>query len=175
MLPKLPTPFDAAFLADLPYDPEVLLFDELLEADLEKKLVTCRLPTDRSLPFTASQRADPLRHPRHVAGGTLVHASGMLGFIHSYYLYGMRHAEGWIGYGTHLHNVAFRKLVSPGSPIIATCREVRARRGAARHFVRYVFEFRHEGDLCYQGEQSAVWLKVKDGEAPSLDGDGGEG
>ncbi|UQA63309.1 hypothetical protein [Polyangium aurulentum] len=175
MLPPLPHRFDAAFLADLPYDPEVLLFDELLEADPANKVVICRMPTDVPLPFTTSQRADPLRHPQHVAGATLVHASGMLGFIHSYYLYGMRHADGWIGYGTHLYQVTFRKLVPPGSPIVAACREVRGRRGPSKQFVKYAFEFRHEGDVCYEGEQSAVWMKVGEGEVPGMDGEVGEG
>ena len=156
--------FDDAFLADLPYDPEVLLFDAIVELDPAEKRVVCRMPTDKPLPFTTSQRAHPSRHPRHVAGATLVHASGMLGFIHSYFLHGMRHSEGWIGYGTHLYQVVFRKLVPPGEPIIATCREVRGRRGATKQFVRYAFEFRHEGDVCYEGEQSAVWMKVGEGD-----------
>ena len=164
-------PFDDAFLADLPYDPEVLLLSELLEVDPEGKRVVCLMPTDRPLPFTSSQRAHPIRHPSHVAGATMVHASGMLGFIHSYYLHGLRHADGWIGYGTHMHQVVFRKLVPPGKPIIASCREVRARRGKTRHFVRYAFEFRHEGDLCYEGEQSAVWLLTGDGGV--AEGEGG--
>ncbi|MDI1433063.1 hypothetical protein [Polyangium sorediatum] len=162
-------PFDDAFLADLPYDPEVLLFDAIVELDPDGKRVVCQMPTDKPLPFTTSQRVHPVRHPRHVAGATMVHASGMLGFIHSYYLHGMRHAAGWIGYGTHLYQVVFRKLVPPGAPILATCREVRARRGATKHFVRYAFEFRHEGDVCYEGEQSAVWMKVGEGDPIGVD------
>ena len=152
----------------------MLLFDELLEADAERKVVVCQMPTDRPLPFTVWQRAHPVRHPRHVAGATLVHASGMLGFVHSYFLHGLRHAEGWIGYGTHLYHVTFRKLVPPGSPIIAACREVRARRGETRHFVRYAFEFRHEGEICYEGEQSAVWMKVDESAGVAMV-PGGEG
>jgi 3-hydroxymyristoyl/3-hydroxydecanoyl-(acyl carrier protein) dehydratase len=164
MKAAMPQPFDKAFLADLPYDPEVLMFDEILEIDQADNRVVCRMPTDRPLPFTVSQRAHPIRHPRHVAGGTLVHASGMLGFVHAYYLHGLRHADGWIGYGTHIYQVVFRKLVPPGEPIIASCKEIRARRGTTRHFVKYAFEFHHEGDVCYQGEQSAMWVKVAENE-----------
>lgn len=165
---NMPQPFDEAFLADLPYDPEVLLFDEIIEIDEADNRVVCRMPTDRPLPFTMSQRVHPIRHPRHVAGGTLVHASGMLGFVHAYYLHGLRHADGWIGYGTHIHHVVFRKLVAPGEPIIASCKEIRARRGTTRQFIKYVFEFRHEGELCYQGEQSALWMKVTEGDEPNV-------
>ncbi len=158
----MPQPFDEAFLADLPYDPEVLMFDEIIEIDRADNRVVCRMPTDKPMPFTVSQRAHPIRHPRHVAGGTLVHASGMLGFVHAYYLHGLRHADGWIGYGAHIYQVVFRKLVPPGQPIIASCKETRARRGATRQFVKYAFEFRHEGDICYEGEQSALWIKVSE-------------
>ncbi len=161
-LPQTPCAFDEAFLADLPYDPQVLLFDRLLEADAERRLVRCRMPTDRSLPFTDQQRVHPTRHPRHVAGAVMVHATGMLGFIHAYYLLGLRHRDGWVGYGTNIHKVAFRKLVPPGSPIEATCLVTRQRLGKSRHVVRYSFEFQHEGEVCYEGDQSAFWLRVED-------------
>jgi len=159
-LPSMPHRFDEAFLADLPYDPEVLFFEELLELDPDKSLVRCRMPTDRPLPLTTSQRAHPVRHPRHVAGAVMVHATGMLGFIHAYYLLGLRHRDGWVGYGTHIHRVVFRKLVPPGSPIEAMCVATRTRLGKVRHMVRYSFEFRHEGDICYEGDQTAVWMLV---------------
>ena len=64
------TPFlfrdDAAFMADLPYDPEVLLFDEMLEIDRDKNLIRCRMHTHDELPLTRSQRAHPRLHPRHI-------------------------------------------------------------------------------------------------------------
>lgn len=157
-----PCAFDDAFLADLPYDPAVLLFDQLLEADAEQRLVRCRMPTDRPLPFTDQQRVHPTRHPRHVAGAVMVHATGMLGFVHAYYLLGLRHSEGWVGYGSNIHKVAFRKLVPPGTPIEATCVATKQRLGKARHVIRYSFEFRHEGEVCYEGDQSAFWLRVDD-------------
>jgi hypothetical protein len=163
----LPAPFDPAFLEDCPYDPEVLLFDRLLAVDGETSLVRCSWPTHDELPLTRSQRAHPTRHPRHVSGGLMVHATGMLGFVHAYHVLGLRHADGWVGYGTHIHSVVFRKLVEPGDPIECECRALRSRLGQQRHFIRYRFEFRHRGDICYEGEQSAVWLKV-DGSTKTL-------
>ncbi len=159
-LPEMPCAFDDAFLADLPYDPQVLLFDQLLEADAERRLVRCRMPTERPLPFTDQQRVHPTRHPRHVAGAVMVHATGMLGFVHAYYLLGLRHSAGWVGYGSNIHKVAFRKLVPPGTPIEATCTATKQRLGKSRHVIRYSFEFTHEGDVCYEGDQSAFWLRV---------------
>jgi 3-hydroxymyristoyl/3-hydroxydecanoyl-(acyl carrier protein) dehydratase len=99
-----------------------------------------------------------------VAGAVIIHATGSLGFIHAYYLLGLRHAEGWIGYGTHIHRAVFRKLVEPGAPIVATCTATKIRAGKSRYLVRYGFEFRHEGALCYEGDQTAVWMKVAEGQ-----------
>jgi hypothetical protein len=147
--------------ADLPYDPSVLFFDRILEIDSEQSRVVCRMPTDQPIPFTEQQRADPDRHPRHVAGAALIHATGMLGFVHAYHLLGVRHANGWIGYGTHIHKAVFRKLVPPGTPIEAACRATRLRLGRERHVVRYEFDFRHQGELCYEGDQSAIWMRTK--------------
>jgi hypothetical protein len=160
--PNAPFDFDEAFLADLPYSPEVLFFDRVLQLDRDASTVQCRMPTDRPLPLTTSQRAHPVRHPSHVAGAVMVHATGMLGFVHAYYLLGLRHHEGWVGYGTHIHRVVFRKLVSPGEPILATCVATRTRLGKVRHFIRYSFEFTHEGQVCYEGEQSAIWLNTNE-------------
>jgi hypothetical protein len=163
VLPPTPLRFadDQAFIDDLPYGPDVLFFDTLLEIDAEKDRLVCRMPTNVPMPFTSSQRAHDVRHPSHVAGAVMVHATGMMGFVHAYYLLGLRHSEGWIGYGTHIHRVVFRKLVRPGSPIDATLQITKKRLGRSRHILRYEFEFRHEGDVCYEGDQSAVWVNTK--------------
>lgn len=166
-LPQTPCDFDEPFLADLPYDPSVLLLDRLLEVDAENNRVRCRMPTDRPIPFMDRQRADAVRHPRHVAGAAMVHATGMLGFVHAYYLLGLRHREGWIGYGTHIHKAVFRKLVPPGAPIEASCTATKTRLGRRRHLIRYQFEFLHEGERCYEGDQSAVWMRVEAGDTPN--------
>jgi len=168
LLPHAPLALldDADLIADLPYGPEVLFFDELTEIDAAKSLIRCRMPTDVPMPIVSAQRAHPVRHPRHVAGAIMVHATGMLGFLHAYYLLGLRHHEGWIGYGTHIHKVVFRKLVQPGTPIDATCIATRQRLGKKRHMIRYSFELRHEGAVCYEGDQTAVWMRVEETDPP---------
>jgi hypothetical protein len=152
--------FDADFLADLPYDPEVLLFDQLLSVDREGSRVVCRMPTLESLPFTRNQRAHSVLHPRHVAGAVMIRATGMLGFVHAYHVLGLRHRQGWVGYGTNIHSAAFRKLVPPGTPIVAACTATKVRSGKTRHLTRYAFRFEHEGDVCYVGDQTAMWMNV---------------
>ncbi len=159
---NLPCSFEPEFLNDLPYEPSVLLFDRLLEVDVEGQRVRCQMPTDTVIPFTDRQRAHHTRHPSHVAGAAMIHATGMLGFVHAYYVLGLRHGEGWIGYGTHIHRAVFRKLVPPGNPLDCECRATKVRLGRKRHIVRYDFTFLHEGECCYEGDQTAVWMKVTD-------------
>jgi hypothetical protein len=150
-------PLDPDFVADCFYGPDALLIDDILEVDRERGLVRARMPTPPSLPLTRDQRGDPTRHPPHVAGALLVHATGILGFVHAYYILGLRHADGWTGFGTHIHSARFRALCVLGAPVVAECRQLQIRRLAGNLFARYRFEFRQEETLVYESEQSAVW------------------
>ena len=99
---------DPEFVADCPYRPAAICIDEILEIDKEAGLIRARMPTRPDLPLTRDQRAHPVRHPRHVSGGFMVHLTGMLGFMHTYYVLGLRHADGWIGYGGNLRRALCR-------------------------------------------------------------------
>lgn len=83
--------------------------------------------------------------------------------MHAYDVLGLRHHEGWIGYGTHIHKASFRRLISPGEEIEATCTARRLRLGDQRHIVRYTFEFWSGDGRCYLGDQSAIWMRTSDG------------
>jgi hypothetical protein len=157
-LPATPCPFDQDFLDDAPYDPSVLLLDTLLALDPERSLVRCRMPTQPSDPFTAAQRTHPVRHPAHVSGAALIQTTASLAFVHAYYLLGLRHRDGWIGYGTHIHRAVFRQLITPGTPVETTCIATRIRRDGDRYAIRYRFDFRAEGRRCYEGDQTALWF-----------------
>jgi len=87
-------PLEPEFVADCPYGPGGLLLDEVLTIDVEKSRVVARMPTHDDLPLTREQRVHPLYHPRHVSGGLMVHMTGMVGFVHAYYVFGIRHGEG---------------------------------------------------------------------------------
>jgi len=157
---QCPYDFDKGFLDDLAYEPRALLLDRIEEYDKPGRRIVCRMPTDVPIPFTDAQRVHPERHPRHVSGAAMVHVTGMLGFVQVYYMHGLRHGEGWTGYGTHVHKAVFRKLVPPGQPLFCSCREIRARFMGKRVFITYEFEYRHEGDVAYESKQSAMWIKV---------------
>jgi len=151
---------DPDFISDCPYaDP---LIDDILAIDHATSSITARMPTREDLPITRDQRAHPERHPRHVSGGLMIHATGIMGFAHAYFVLGMRHADGWIGYGTHIHNARFRKMGTIGEPIVITCTQIESRKIRGTILGRYKFRFAQGDDTIYDGDQSAVWTRVNE-------------
>jgi hypothetical protein len=151
---------EPGFIADCPYGPGALLIDDIVEIDRDAGSIVASMPTHDDLPITRDQRAHPERHPRHVSGGLMVHATGVLGFAHAYFLLDLRHADGWIGYGTHIHDARFRKMASIGEPLLLACTAKQSRRIQGAIFARYAFRFTQSGELVYESEQSAVWTRV---------------
>lgn len=151
---------DPEFSDDCPYGPGGLLIDDVVEVDVEKSRVVARMPTHDDLPLTREQRAHPTRHPQHVSGGLMVHMTGMVGFVHAYYVLGLRHSEGWIGYGGRVHSARFRAMATPGEPLLLECTATQTRRSETKILVRYDFAFTQLGKLVYEGDQTALWLKV---------------
>lgn len=160
------TELDPAFVEDCPYGPEGMLIDKILEVDVEASRIVVRMPSHEDLPITRTQKVHPLRHPRHVSGGLMVHATGIVGFAHAYYVLGLRHAEGWIGYGARIHHARFHALATPGDPIIIECTASRLRRGDRRVLGRYSFRFTQAGRLVYEGDQTAMFMRIVEGEDP---------
>lgn len=159
-------PLEPEFVADCAYAPGGLLIDEILEIDPVGDRVVCRMPTHDDLPITREQRAHPVRHPRHVSGGLMVHMTGVVGMVHAYYVLGLRHRDGWVGYGGRIYKASFRDLAPPGEPLILEGRVTRLRRGPERIFARYDLKFTQGPRVVYEGDQGAMWLKVDDGASP---------
>lgn len=158
-----PAEIDPAFVADCPYGPGGLLLDRLIEVDRHASRVRARMPTHDALPLTREQRAHPVKHPRHVSGGLMVHMTGMIGFVHAYYVLDLRHADGWIGYGGRIHSARFKALAAPGEPLELTCTATRMRRGSTRIVARYDLTFTQGDRVVYEGDQTAMWIKVGEG------------
>jgi len=154
-------PLDPEFVADCPYGPEGLLIDEVVSIDHESHRVVARMPTHADLPLTREQRAHPVFHPRHVSGGLMVHMTGMVAFVHSYYVLGLRHSEGWIGYGGRIHSARFKALARPGPPLLLECKAKQMRRTPKQVLARYDLRFTQEDVLVYEGDQTALWMKVE--------------
>lgn len=155
-------PLDPEFVLDCPYGPGGLLIDEILTIDAANHFVRARMPTHDELPLTREQRVHPVRHPRHVSGGLMVHMTGMLGFVHAYYVLGLKHKDGWIGYGGRIYDAKFRALAKPGEPMILEGKATQMRKSESSVFARYEFEFFQGKTLVYTGEQSAMWMRVEE-------------
>jgi 3-hydroxymyristoyl/3-hydroxydecanoyl-(acyl carrier protein) dehydratase len=160
------TELEPAFVADCPYGPEGIIIDKILEVDRAASRIVARMPCHADLPLTHTQRVHPLFHPRHVAGGLMVHVTGIVGFAHAYYVLELRHAEGWIGFGARIHSARFRALAQPGAPLMVECRATRVRKGARRVLGRYEFRFTQDDKLVYEGDQTAMFMRIVEGEAP---------
>lgn len=137
------------------------MIDDLVEVDEGDSRVVCRMPAHADLPLTREQRAHPVRHPRHVSGGLMVHMTGMVGFVHAYYVLGLRHAEGWIGYGGRIYGARYAKLAPPGEPLLLEGRATKLRKGERQIFARYTFRFTQAGDLVYESDQAAMWMRTE--------------
>ena len=155
-------PLPAEFVEECFYQPEGLLIDEILEVNTEESLVRVRMPTHDDLPLTRLQRVHPTRHPRHVSGGLIVHMTGVAGMAHAFFIMGLRHSDGWVGYGGAIHKGRFKKLATPGAPIEISCRATKVRRRDKTMLGRYDLHFTQEGELVYEGDQTAMWMKVED-------------
>jgi hypothetical protein len=153
---------DPDFVADCPYAAEAILFDDIVVLDREGGRVVANMPTHERLPLTELQRVHPERHPRHVSGALMIHLTGMLGFAHAYFVLGMRHADGWIGFGTNIHEARYGRLATIGPPLILECRATQVRRIRGSVFVTYAFRFEQDRAVVYESRQSAVWRRITD-------------
>ena len=153
-------PLDPDFVADCPYGPGGLLIDEVLLVDKEQSLVRVRMPTHADMPLTREQRNHPVLHPPHVSGALMVHMTGVTAMVHAYHLLDMRHKDGWIGYGVRIHHARFHHLATLGPPMILECQAVQSRKWGARLLTRYHFRFSQNDHLIYDGDQTAMFLKL---------------
>lgn len=167
-------PLDPEFVDDAFYGPGGLLIDEVLEVDEERSFVRVRMPTHADLPLTREQKAHPVRHPRHVSGALMVHMTGVLGMVHSYYVLGIRHQEGWVGYGGAIHKARYKDMAHVEAPMELHATATKIRRGDKRILCRYDFQFFQEGRLIYESDQTAMWIRIQEEEA-SRAAEGAEG
>lgn len=155
-------PLDPAFVEECFYELDGLMIDDVLEVDREASLIRARMPTHEDLPLTRLQKVHPVRHPRHVSGGLMVHMTGVAGMVHAYYVLDLRHSDGWVGYGGAIHRARFKNLAKPGPPIEIRCQATRLRRREKSVMARYDLLFSQEGKPVYEGDQTAMWVKVED-------------
>ena len=151
-----------ALLADCPYGPEGFFVDDVIEVDKEASRVQVRVPTPADLPLTRAQRVHPLHHPAHINGGLLVHLCGVVAYVHFYYVFGLRHADGWVGYATRIHNARFLALAPPGPPLLISCTCTQARRGDSRILARYDCQYMQLDKTVFRCDLSALWMRTSE-------------
>jgi hypothetical protein len=166
----IPAPCDPAelrrFLDTFLYDERAFLVDEIRRIDEGARAMEAILDTRRELPITAAQRTGP-RHPAHVSGGELIHATGSLGCLHAWFFHGVRWDEGWSGFGNRIHRADFKRLARVGPPLRLESRETQSRVGSRRLVIRFEFRFwQRQGTapdakeaLVYAGDQTAMFLR----------------
>ncbi len=162
MARTIPGPIDPAemdrFLDTFMYREDAFLVDEVRRLDPLAREIDALLDTERPLPFAAQQRTHD-GHPAHVAAGEILQATGSLGCLHAWFFHGCRWDEGWAGFGNRIHRADFKEIVRRGPPLELHSHETRTRTGTSRIVIRYAFEFRQEGKLAYQGDQTAMFVK----------------
>lgn len=159
-------PLDPDFVADCSYDENGIFIDEILELDPQLNRIRVKVPTYADMPLTRHQRVHPIRHPRHVNGGLMVHITAIVGFAHAYHLLGLRSADGWTGYGARIHKARYPNIATIGAPLIITATAVKVKIGARRGIVDYTFQFTQEDTVVYESSQMAMYMRVVD-ESPN--------
>ncbi|MGF1509096.1 MAG: hypothetical protein ACFB9M_06290 [Myxococcota bacterium] len=154
-------PLDHRLVADCPYGPEGLLLDAILEVDRPARRLVARMPTSPDLPITSTQRAHPVLHPRHVSAGLMIHMTGIMGYVHVYTFEGLRHRDGWTGYGVRIHDARFRRIAHVESPMVLETTGRSVRRVGPRMFARYAFRFFQDETPVFESEQSAIWIDTR--------------
>ena len=155
-------PLDPDFVADCPYLPEGLFVDDVLDIDENGfGRIALNVPARDDFPITTTQRVHPTRHPRHISGGVIIHLTGIAGFAHAYFLLGVRHLDGWTGYGARIRSARFHNLATPAEAMRIECTATQIKRGAKRILGRYDFRFTQNEALIYEGDQTAMFVRVE--------------
>lgn len=146
------------FIHESLYTPDQWYIHDLLDLDIQGGKVVGLMDTTRLGALQQAQRPWP-GQPPHVPGAAILQATGTLGNLHAVYALSLRMTDGWVGFGTHVHQARYGRIGQLGPPVIATLRALDARHLRGAWFVRYSFEFKQEGQLLYSSEQSAAWSR----------------
>lgn len=134
---------------------------DLVSLDKEAGVLRATTDTTQFGAVVAAQKPWP-GHPPHVPGILMIQITGTLGNLHAVYGLGLRMTEGWVGFGTHIHDASFRNLgeIGPEIQLELKVERVKVVRGAT--FAKYAFRFEQAGKLLYTSKQTAVWSRHGD-------------
>ncbi len=168
--PALPTypravPIPAEFQAESLYSPDQWYIHDVLtiepgEAEGSSRVVgVCDTATLIDHPTVLAQREWP-GQPKHVPGIIMVQITGTLGNLHAVCVMGLKMSEGWVGFGTNIHEARFSGIGKLGPALICELEVERMRRIRGQVFGTYKFRFEQDGKLIYRSRQTASWLQT---------------
>ncbi len=146
------------FATECLYAPDAWFIHDLLEVDAAAGRVVGRCDTTRLGALVAAQVERP-RHPKHVPGAVAIQITGTLALLHAIYVMDMRPTSGWAGFGTHIHSAKFASMGRIGPPMDCTLEALSVRKIRQTVFVRYRYTYTQEGQVVYQSEQTAAWVR----------------
>jgi len=157
-------PIPDEFRAESLYAPDQWYLHDLLEIErdeaegLDRVVALCDTQTLADHPIVAAQREWPSQ-PKHVPGIIMVQITGTLGNLHAVCVMGLKMSEGWVGFGTNIHEARFSGVGKIGPAMICELKIERLRRIKGQVFGTYAFRFEQEGKVIYRSRQTASWLR----------------
>lgn len=152
----MPLPPD--FVHNSLYEREAWFVDDLeLHPDEQRIVAIC--DTTRLGRLVDQQRPWP-GHEKHVPGAVAIQITGTLGQLYAMYVLGMPATEGWIGYGTHVHDARFRHLGRIGPPMACEAKLISRRDIRGTIFTRFRFSYVQDDKECFRSEQTAAWVRT---------------
>ena len=140
------------------YTSEAWFIHDILEMDAENNTMVGLVDTTQLGPLVEAQVALP-GHPKHLPGAVCIQITGTLGALMSAYMLDMRRTDGWVGFGTHIHEAKFPSIGEIGPPVHARATILSRRTLRGTTFVRYRFSFTQEDREVYRSEQTAAWKR----------------
>lgn len=152
----MPIPED--FHAQCLYAPEAWFIHDLVRLDPDERVVIAHVDTTRLGALVDAQKAVP-GHPKHLPGAICVQLTATLGCLLAAYTLGMPPTEGWVGFGTAIHEARFPSIGEIGPPVLARADVVSVRTFRATRIVRYRFEYTQGERVVYRAEHTAAWFR----------------
>lgn len=158
--PSLPEDPLVAFAQESLYAPEAWFVHELLGVDPDARTLHAMMDTTR-IGWLVEQQVVVPGHPVHLPAAVAVQCTGTLGQLYAVYGMGLTRAEGWSGFGTHIHKARFRRMGEIGPPIALQLTCTRQRTLMGTRFCDFDFVFTQAGEPVYESSQTAAWRQVE--------------
>lgn len=143
------------------YGPEAWFLHDVTTLDRDERRVVGIVDTTKLGLLVEAQHVAP-GHPKHVPGAVCVQLTATLAALMSAYVLDLRRTEGWVGFGTHIHEARFPSIGEVGPPMEVSCTALSVRRFRGTTFVRYRYHYTQEDRDVYVAEHTGAWFRPED-------------